>query len=1029
MFDAVPSSLHLSHANLASLHAFLRSPPTADGVPFAHLLALHTVSSTIIHQQFFQATSARPPAPSSALPPPQRDDFAAAVRFLVVQADGSFLVWQWQPSTSSWRHLSRGSFPLTHRPQPLRRVLSAQYVESSEAVVWVEEYRERAYCFLAELPDMQSASLPDLIVAQSATVIPLHCPSSHAPRIDVTRDGCALSDPSTAPSPAVHYWHAHSKELVRVPPPSSAPPSSVLSLCVHAMTRELIALTVDGGLFTLRETPPPSDFPSMPSSPFLLQPLVEWQLTSRLSPPDDDDPPLFPLLAPVHLFAFQHNVAVVSPRAVYIFSRLAGVCIARVSTVPYGSFVIVHSTRRGFSGTGSLLCTGHQLYSLIAPPLSAQLSALTAASPYNDLQRRQEEDERGYDNGLISSDTFASPTFTASFPSLSAFVPALSSSQPSLDPSSSSGGLQPSLSTPTSMLIPSMPYPSLSHVASLVSSSYGPSLLSQQQQHVLNRWIGTATAASPSELTPPTVEVSPPLPTAEEQLREALSTLQSPALPLSLIVSPSTSHWLYGHQWDTEQSAVVKEELDRWLHIMEPLKGAARQRKDSLQSSPRTPPPSSNPSSSSFVGQSHEFLDRFTPLNIALHPLLASVSSTMEYLQTVPSASSSPPSPSSSPRSSKPRPPPLPASMAIPTLPPLSSQLSKAVANRSSSHLTSKDPSLSSLTLSNPAATLQYLRSLMGLEPLQPLPSSASASASSPPPSSPPVHPNMLLLNDEIRLKKELGVFGKDIPINTAGLQRSDAMPFFELLCRLFDRLQPELLTAFVQLMEGEQPRHEDGAGQWQKPIGERDLGRHCDRALQCLPPLGVRGGDGHERAEPQWMERLLARGWLLRESGRLCEAVLLMLDAANGAPTDDIRARCDEEAIALAYRVSPEHLRATSSEPLPDSASDAPANGDEEAHAHEEIDGLRAELYHHLSRHFIDRATASAAHETKDANGVEEDRLDEGEARVRLVQGVLKGLDGRIRSLSHPHFSAQHLGLLLQQQLNDADFEPVDDG
>jgi hypothetical protein len=78
------------------------------------------------------------------------------------------------------------------------------------------------------------------------------------------------------------------------------------------------------------------------------------------------------------------------------------------------------------------------------------------------------------------------------------------------------------------------------------------------------------------------------------------------------------------------------------------------------------------------------------------------------------------------------------------------------------------------------------------------------------------------------------------------------------------------------------------------------------------------------------------------------------------------------------------------------------------------EMEGTRAELYHHLSHYYIDKALRMKSEHDEDEG------WDEEERRVKVVDGVLKQLDARIRSLSHPHFSAQHLGLLLQQQLNE---------
>ena len=1011
VFDAVPASLHLLPSHLSSLHTYLRTPPTNLTTPFPHLLALPTLTSTLVHLQFFSPPNPSPlslskpsTSPSSSCPPP--------LRLLAVQSDGSFLIWGWSPPLSLWSHLSRGFLPLSLplSPSTPRRITSASLTPTGPSLVWTEQHGGgRVLTFLASMPQLGwEEGLPAEVSAQSAAVIPMA--STSTPAITPTQYGVvfSLSPPSTSPA-SCFYWASHRRELVRVPPLANA----LQPLHVHAMTRELCAVTLAGEVYALRETPPSS----LSASPFLSRPVVEWEMKTRLVAEDGlGGEELFPLSPSSLFFVFQHTACIVTAAALHFFSMPVGVCIHRLPLPPSTSPCSVHLAVHGFSGTGAVLSTGHQLLSIVSSPISAHLVQLTAASPHGDLRRRMEEEESGDDGGLPVSDTFASPSFTATFPSLSAVEASSLPSSPSLGP------VQSPLSAVTpSTLIPSLPYPALSHFAAQVSATYGPSLQSQNQQQLLHRWMGIATASSPSHLSPPSLPHSV-LPASPAMLSEALACLQSPAVPLSMIVSPSSSHWLHGHEWDAEQTAVVKEELNRWLEWMTPLTIPPQS----------TSPPTSFPSS---PDRSPEFFDRLTPLNIALHPLLTSISSTLTYLQTLPPTSSASPSPSSS--TAVPRPPALPSSLAIPTLPPLSSQLSRAVTNRSSSHLTSKEPSLSTLALTSPTPTFLYLRSLLGLDPLTPLPPTSSTPPTATPtpvpfPSpSPRVHPNMMLLNDEIRLKKELGVFGKDIAINTAGLQRSEAMPLVELMCRLYDDRQPDMVTAFVHAVEGGGGGGGGGAaegsgrgtGKWQRAIGDRDLSRYCDRALQCLPSIPLKG-EGRRGGDAVWLDRLLARAWLLKESSRLCEAVLLLLEAAEGAADDGIRLRCEEEAISMAYCASPEHIQLS-----PEAAPTRSEEGEEDdgVEAEEEADGddsdcVRAELYHHLSSYFVHKATATAdgVKQLAGESGVGKRREDERErSRVALVDAALQGLDGRIRSLSPPHFSAQHMGLLLQQQLH----------
>ena len=439
-------------------------------------------------------------------------------------------------------------------------------------MLWVEGYEEKAWTFSAAL--LLQGGLEDVVEVQAASVIPLFAPLTHPPTLHATQHGVVFTSP-LPPYQGLHYWHASTQQLIRVPPPLKFEGCPLVH--VHAMTQRMSLLTPAGQVWTLRETSASS------SSPFASAPLAFWELTSQLTLPEEDE--LFPLSS-ARFLTFQHTACILTAQTGYIFVLPGGVCIDRFPVL--SPVLSVHTTRYGYSGTGALLSSSHQLYSLISPPLSSQLARLTSASPHADLRKQAEEEEEG---GLPASDTFASPSFNPAFPSLSAFSPPASlGSSPSFGPADAPGvGM-----VGPSPLIPGLPYPALSHMAAEVAASYGPSLQSVHQQQLLNRWMGAATATSPSHLTSPFLPPTP-LPSPPTMLKEALATLQSPALPLSMAVSPSPTHWLHGHQWDAPQTALIQSDLYEWLQCMEPLKGrvSGKSRSPVLGPLPlpRSPPP------------------------------------------------------------------------------------------------------------------------------------------------------------------------------------------------------------------------------------------------------------------------------------------------------------------------------------------------------------------------------------------------------------------------------------------------------
>ena len=1003
VFDAVPSHLHFSSPDLHSLHTFLHSPPSAETEPFAHMLALHTADSAIVHMQFLIPTIALSSDPSS-LP----------VRFLSVQSDASFLLWQYSSSECVWSFISRGTLP-TAQQRHNRCVTAAVHCSSHNALLWCESYKGKTFMFRASLPALAATQIAELTTAESAAVIPLTLSADTTVSLLATQHGLLIRGRDSA---ICHYYHLATQHLTRLPQPASSTNSCLYH--VHAITAQALCMSTDGAVYRLLET---EDI--HPFSALLSVPLAQWQQTAQLSPSadDDDEYPLFPLPPSSLFFAFQQTLCIVTPikqpnGSAHSATAVAAASLFSFFTLPGGVFVDrFHSplspsavnpqtAALGFGGSGVVLSTADELHCVVTPSVAALLAHLTAVSPHSDYLRRIEDD-----GGLVPSETFASASHSSVFPPLQPYL-----SEPSLSSLASASNsplpsLHRTLSPPASLLIPSLPYPYLSHVASQLATGYGTSLSAQHEQFLIDRWLGCVTAASDADILPAyitsqhAVEVDEAADMEKSRdaclvlsvglskdaiLQQAASCLQAPALPAAMTLLPSLPHYQHGHKYDHQQEAVVKHELDTWLKRMDRQRAETATQRDT------------NGKEAGPANGTDKEADYRTPLNESLLPLLSSLRASIEQINSVPASGSTAKAADLSA---------LPSLLALPPLIPLSTQLSRAMANRSSSssHLPTHDPSLATLAISHPTATFTYLRSLLGFDQLAPLSITDRQKG---------VHPNLLLLNDEIRLKKELGVWGKDVPINSASLQRGDGMPCFELMCRLYDTVQPERLSAFVWVMQreagGSEASEVSGVRRWQRAVADRATGPYCERALRCLPPLTV----GESQADERLDERVAARCWLLQESGRLTDAVSLRLSIARQLHTTSTDGKLcqhqEEAAIGLAYQVSPECVTVTVSDGL---------SAEEEE---DEMDALRAALYHRITSYLFERALSEV--DVRQALNSHDAESSEDEHDVRLMERVLAELDGRVKSLRHPHFSAQHLSVMLGQPLHADEDEDEDE-
>ena len=669
VFDAVPSQLHLSASDLHSLHAFLHSAPAPDTEPFSHMLALHTADSAIVHVQFI--------APVSAV---AFDAATHPVRLLTVQTDASFLLWQWSSADCSWSFISRGVLP-TAQQRLNRCVTTAVHCQSHNAMLWCESYKGKPYMFRASLPALAATHIPELTTAESAAVIPLTWRADAVVTLLATQHGVLIR---SSDSLMCHYYHLATQQLTRLSPPTA--PTTSCHYHVHAMTVQALCLMADGALYQLHETAETHSSLPLPSAP-----LAQWRHSAQLSPAtDDDELPLFPLPPSALFFAFQQTVCVVSPvkqnngtrqsaavASLFTFFTLpGGVFIDRFHSSLLSSSVNAHTAALGFGGSGVLLSTVDELQCVVAPSVASLLSHLTAVSPHSEYLRRIEDD-----GGLVPSETFASASFTSAFPPLQPYLVEGSSSLPASASNSPLPSLHRSLSPPASLLIPQLPYPYLSHVGSQLAVGYGASLSAQREQFVIDRWLGCVTAGSEADILPSHITLQP----AEAGhfgnsamrrdanavrsiglskaaiLEQASACLQAPALPAAMTLLPSLTHYQHGHKHDYQQEIVVRTELDAWLARMAKQKAEESTHHDS------------NGKENGLMDGTEREADYRTPLNESLLPLLSSLRASVVQINSVPVVSST---------HAATELPGLPSLLGLPSLVPLSTQLSRAMANR-----------------------------------------------------------------------------------------------------------------------------------------------------------------------------------------------------------------------------------------------------------------------------------------------------------------------------------------------------------
>ena len=94
VFDAVPAQKDLREQEQEKLNYFIRSQ---EDVVFPDILALRTTDSVIIAMEILSIDSA--------------DE--KVLRLLIVQRNGTFLIWRWVPQVLMWQYVSRGVLPTT----------------------------------------------------------------------------------------------------------------------------------------------------------------------------------------------------------------------------------------------------------------------------------------------------------------------------------------------------------------------------------------------------------------------------------------------------------------------------------------------------------------------------------------------------------------------------------------------------------------------------------------------------------------------------------------------------------------------------------------------------------------------------------------------------------------------------------------------------------------------------------------------------------------------------------------------------
>jgi hypothetical protein len=302
-------------------------------------------------------------------------------------------------------------------------------------------------------------------------------------------------------------------------------------------------------------------------------------------------------------------------------------------------------------------------------------------------------------------------------------------------------------------------------------------------------------------------------------------------------------------------------------------------------------------------------------------------------------------------------------------LPSLHHQLSKAITNRLTNLAStggsvspfgavggSGDRSFTSLVLHDAHITLDHLVSLLGLQGLhqqamqhhRTRSAALSTSSSSTSASSSHVRPNLLLVNEENRIRKDLlAVINANNNRSTSSLNaprpaslgvassapqqlsRLDAMPYFETVVRLLDQLAPQLLVEFVLINErlfasatatssSSTNANIDGVARVSHAqmslLSPMEMESHIERALRVVAPIHLTKPDAPRSSiddaaagrpsDVVVANRVRARCALLVLSGRPVEAVRLRLQLAHTANDDTLAQEHEEAAIVLACEI-----------------------------------------------------------------------------------------------------------------------------
>lgn len=243
VFDVVPAYKKLSGKEQDKLNRFVQA--TADGEFFPSVLALPTTDSLIVDMHFI--TLKRPSSAGKTA--------SNIVRLMVVQRNGTFLVWEWKRTVWKWLYVSRGVLPA---PTPhddiskVPRLLRAVVVAPAPAMVfWAEDVvgaRGPAPCrvYGCVVPALVSpeVSLP-AVLETSAAILACHDLDHRHFKLLVGVKGLFITPlppsapptapPAATPSPSsdsslprpLYYYPFSSQTLTRIPlPPSSTHPSA-----------------------------------------------------------------------------------------------------------------------------------------------------------------------------------------------------------------------------------------------------------------------------------------------------------------------------------------------------------------------------------------------------------------------------------------------------------------------------------------------------------------------------------------------------------------------------------------------------------------------------------------------------------------------------------------------------------------------------------------------------------------------------------------------------------------------------------